>query len=212
MNNLERVAPPLMHRPKLTMNSFARPRLNSAAGLAGSLSLALMLTVACSKKDTPRTQPASPASAENYPSLTTGTKEITDAFTNKNYQKVLELTYPKVIETGGGREKMMATMQKEINAMESEGVAMLSTTPGSPTNFVHDAGSTYAVIPITLKMKAQDGVFQAEGTLIGISSDGGATWTFIDAAGKDDPDLKVLSPNVLDKLKLPPDKPPVKIG
>ena len=79
-------------------------------------------------------------------------------------------------------------------------------------NFVRDAGSIYAVIPITLKMKAQDGVFQTEGTLIGISSDGGATWTFIDAAGKDDPDLKVLSPNVLDKLKLPADKPPVKIG
>jgi len=171
-----------------------------------------MLTVACSKKDAPRTQPASPAAAENYPSLTAGTKEITDAFTNEDYQKVLELTYPKVIETGGGREKMMATMQKEIKGMESEGVGVLSTTPGSPTNFVRDAGSIYAVIPITLKMKAQDGVFQTEGTLIGISSDGGATWTFIDAAGKDDPDLKVLSPNVLDKLKLPPDKPPVKIG
>jgi len=171
-----------------------------------------MLTVACSKKDAPRTQPASPAGAENYPSLMAGTKEITDAFTNKDYQKVLEMTYPKVIETGGGREKMMATMQKEIKGMESEGVGVLSTTPGSPTNFVRDAGSIYAVIPITLKMKAQDGVFQTEGTLIGISSDGGATWTFIDAAGKDDPDLKVLSPNVLDKLKLPPDKPPVKIG
>ena len=107
---------------------------------------------------------------------------------------------------------MMATMQKEIKGMETEGVVMLSTTPGSPTNFVHDAGSIYAVVPITVKMKAQNGVYQTEGTLIGISSDGGVNWTFIDAAGEDDKDLTVLSRNVLSKLKLPAEKPPVKVA
>jgi len=184
----------------------------SKHGVLLAVVLFFAISTACSRAPQSQKTATPSATAENYPSLTAGTKEITDAFTNKNYQKVLELTYPKVIEAGGGREKMMATMQKEIKGMESAGVALLSTTPGSPTNFVPDAGSIYAVIPITLKMKAQDGVFQTEGTLIAISSDGGATWTFIDAAGKDDPDLKVLSPNVLDKLKLPPDKPPVKIG
>jgi hypothetical protein len=175
--------------------------------------LILVISIACSRA--PQNQAGNPspsATAENYPNLTARTKELCDAFAGKNYLKVLELTYPKVIEAGGGRDKMIATMQDEIKGMETEGVVFLSTTPGSPNGFVHDAGSIYAVIPITSKIKAQAGTFQTESTLIGISSDGGANWTFIDAAGEDEKKLRMLLPNTLDKLKLPPEKPPVKIA
>ena len=122
------------------------------------------------------------------------------------------MTYSKVVESGGGRDKMLATMKSEIKEMETEGVNILSTTPGSPSQFVHDAGSIYAVVPITLKIKAQEGTYQTEGTLIAISSDAGTNWTFIDAAGTDDKDLKVLAQSTLDKLKVPAEKPPVKIA
>ena len=172
----------------------------------------LSLTVACSQKGAQNAPSVASQSPENYSSLTARTKELCDALVNKDYLKVLELTYPKAIEAGGGREKMMATMQDEIKRMETEGVVFLSTTPGSPTNLLHDAGSIYAVVPITSKIKAQAGVYQTESTLIGISSDAGATWTFIDAAGEDEKKLRMLLPNTLDKLKLPPDKPPVKIS
>ena len=175
--------------------------------------LLLLVSISCNRAPTPSFATRTKSeSAENYPSLTAKTKEITEAFTNKDYQKVLELTYPKVIESGGGREKMLAAMKDEIAQMKTDGVEMLSTTPGTPTQFVHDAGSIYAVVPLTLKIKAQEGTFQTEGSLIGISADAGANWTFIDAAGADDKDLKVLPPSALAQLKLPPDKPPVKIS
>src|SRR6185436_14426514 len=90
----------------------------------------VVVTLACGQRESSKTPPAA---AENYPTLTARTKEITDAFTNKDYQKVLEMTYPKVIEVGGGREKMLATMKDEIAKMKAEGVDVLSTTPGVPT-------------------------------------------------------------------------------
>ena len=65
-------------------------------------------------------------------------------------------------------------------------------------------------MPITSKFKAKDGIFQVEGSLIAISADAGQNWTFIDATGKDQVELKKLLPNV-DKLKLPPEKEPVKV-
>jgi hypothetical protein len=175
--------------------------------------LLLLVSISCNRAPTPPAQERTgSASTENYPSLTAKTKEITEAFTNKDYEKVLEMTYPKVIESGGGREKMLAAMKDEIAQMKSDGVEMLATSPGTPTQFVHDGGSIYAVVPLTLKIKAQEGTFQTEGNLIGISADAGANWTFIDAAGADDKDLKVLPPSALAQLKLPPDKPPVKIS
>jgi hypothetical protein len=68
------------------------------------------------------------------------------------------------------------------------------------------------VLPTTLKAKAKDGIFQSEGSMIGVSSDGGTNWTFIDASGKDHRELKTLLGNVVDRLNLPPDKRPVKIS
>ena len=181
-----------------------------------SVVLLVTVTIACGQREAPKTSavatPVPSPTAENYPNLTAKAKEITDAFTSKDYTKVLEMTYAKVIENAGGHDKMLATMKSEIKEMETEGVNIVSTTPGATTQFVHDAGSIYAVVPITLKIKAQDGVYQTEGSLVGISSDGGTNWTFIDAAGEDDKDLRVLLPAVLDKLKVPAEKPPVKIS
>ena len=141
----------------------------------------LAFTIACAQKEPQKVSttasPSPSATAENYPNLTAKAKEITDALANKDYVKVLDLIYPKVIEKGGGREKMSATMKDEIKQMETEGVAVLSAIPGTPTQFVHESGAIYAVVPVTVKMKAQNGTFQMDATLIGISSDAGASWT-----------------------------------
>ena len=125
---------------------------------------------------------------------------------------MIELTYPKVIEAAGGRNKMVSELAKGIKEMEAEGVVVLSSTVGAPTQIVHVAGSVYAVLPTTLKVKAQAGVFQTEGSMIGISSDNGANWTFIDAGGKARSQLKSLLPDAADKLNLPPEKQPEKIS
>jgi hypothetical protein len=193
------------------------PGLNPAAGYAGLLSLILLLlAIGCSKKEPARvsassTQPAA-APTETYPNLATQAKEICEALTRKDFARFADLTYPKAIELLGGRDKMIATTEQQLKEMEGEGVVLLSSTAAAPTQFVHESNTTFAVLPMTLKIKAQDGVFQTESSMIGISSDGGASWTFIDASGKDQSELKSLLPGVADKLNLPPDKKPVKVS
>jgi hypothetical protein len=137
---------------------------------------------------------------------------MNDAFARKDYGRFADLTYPKVVELVGGRDQMLQGITQQLKEMEAEGVVLLSSTSGSPTQFVHDSGSIYAVLPTTLKAKAKDGIFQSEGSMIGVSSDGGTNWTFIDASGKDHRELKTLLGNVVDRLNLPPDKRPVKIS
>jgi hypothetical protein len=139
-------------------------------------------------------------------------QEVNDAFRRRDFARMVDLTYPKVIEAAGGRDKMVSALAKGMKEMEAEGVVVLSSTVGAPTQIVHATGSIYAVLPTTLKVKAQDGVFQTESSMIGISSDGGATWTFIDAGGKDQTELKSLLPSVGDRLNLPPAKDPVKVS
>lgn len=150
--------------------------------------------------------------SENYPALVTQAQEVNDAFRRRDFGRMVDLTYPKVIQAAGGRDKMVSALTKGMKEMEAEGVVVLSSTAGAPTQIVHASGSIYAVVPTTLKVKAQDGVFQTESSMIGISSDNGATWTFIDAGGKDQNQLKSLLPEAANKLNLPPEKQPVKIS
>jgi hypothetical protein len=174
--------------------------------------LTILVSVGCKSAPSPQSQtPAPSPSAENYPNLAARAKELGDALGRKDYAKVIDLTYAKVVELGGGREKLLAAMTNEMKTMETEGVELLSSTSGAPSQILHDAGGIYAVVPVVSKLKAKDGVFQTEGSLIAISTDAGQNWTFVDATGKDQTELKKILPN-LDKLKLPPEKEPVKVA
>ena len=153
----------------------------------------------------------SKVTADNYPNLMARAQELMDAVAQKNYAKIVDLTYPKVIEVGGGREKLLAATTDEVKSMEAEGVVIISSKTSPPSQILHDADAIFAVVPVTTKVKATGGTFQTEGSLIGISSDGGANWTFVDATGKDQTELKMVLPN-LDKLNIPPEKAPVKIA
>jgi hypothetical protein len=199
---------------RFTSLRFACPGLNSAAGYAGLSLVLLSLTVACGRKEATKkaevtNQP--PSTTQDYPNLTAQARLLEDALGRKDYGKVIDLTYPKVIEFAGGREKMLTETTREVESMEAEGVKILSSSCGTPSQFVSDAGGIYAVIPVVSKVKATDGVFQTEGSLIGISTDGGQNWTFVDATGKDQTELKKILPN-LDKFNLPPEKAPVKLA
>jgi hypothetical protein len=177
------------------------------------IAFSILLLTGCSSARKPAAQPSPPAVSANgnYPNLTAQTKQLEDAFSRKDYAKVIDLTYPKMVEFAGGREKMLAETTSEIQSMEAEGVQILSSTYASPSQFVSDASGIYAVIPVVSKVKATDGIFQTEGTLIAVSTDGGQNWTFVDASGKDHAELKKVLPN-LEKFNLPPEKAPVKVA
>lgn len=175
----------------------------------------LAISIGCNSAPPTQTQVASPtpaATAESYPRLAIQASELNDALLRKDYDRFLDLTHPKVVELGGGREKMRATLKTQLEQTEAEGVKVLSSSIGSPTQVLHDAGAIYAVMPNTLKVKAQAGTFQTESTLIGVSADNGVNWTFVDAGGKDDGELKKVLPEVADKIKVPPAKQPVKLA
>ena len=212
---------------RFTSFRFACPGLNSAAGYAGSLSLILLLlSIGCSRKETQTREAASatqspagpvasasPASTvESYPTLVAQAQEVNDAFRRRDFARMVDLTYPKVIESAGGRDKMIAALAKGMKEMEADGVAVLSSTAGTPKQIIHVSEWIYAVVPTTLTVKAKDGTFQTESSMIGVSADKGANWRFIDAGGKDHTQLMGYLPAPSDKLNLPAEKEPVKLS
>jgi hypothetical protein len=156
----------------------------------------------------PATQVSVASMFASYPNLEAQAKEFGDAYVRKDNQRLMELTYPKMFEVAGGEEHLMSEVVKGESQLRAEGLQVLSWTPTDVTQLLSDAGSLYAVLPMTMRMKVRDELFDSYHCLIGISNDQGQHWTFVPARCVK---LRDMFPQVADKLVLCPEKDPGRV-
>jgi hypothetical protein len=133
-------------------------------------------------------------------------KETGKALLDGDYEKLLDKTYPKLVELAGGREKMLSTLRESMKQIEDEGFAFKKVDVDEPTKFGKAGADRIAVVPMTVVMtvtKPQKGTITTRGYLLGISGDDGETWTFIDGAKLDSKSVKLFLPKFPDDFELP---------
>lgn len=157
---------------------------------AASLAALLVCAVCAAQKDGPKTVKAL-------------AEETARAVVAGDFKRLVELTYPKIIEMVGGAEKMVAALEKDAAEAKDEGVNFVSYTVGEPGEAVRGGSQLFVVVPTELRMKTPEGVWASKSYLVGISDDGGGTWTFIDGAFLDEANLKLVIPAAAGKLTLP---------
>jgi hypothetical protein len=138
-----------------------------------------------------------------YPNLEAQASEYGDAFVRKDYQRLVELTYPKYIENAGGKQSLITVAAGTGRGLEADGVRVLSWMPTEVSQLVDESGSLYAVVPMTRKMKARTVLLESYDCLIGISIDQGEHWTFVSSSCVN---LKDAFPEVAERLILCPEK------
>jgi hypothetical protein len=139
-------------------------------------------------------------------------QELADAFVAGNFEKMADLTHPALVELIGGKAKMVAALKQEMSDSEGENFRVLSMPVGEPKRVVKAHDYLFTVVPATMRVKMIEGVFAQRIAYLGVSQDGGQTWTFL-SGGIDKQMLKVLfplMPAAIDELELPPDAPPVR--
>jgi hypothetical protein len=195
-----------------TNNSHARPpktgRRPNAAGLAASAALLLLLaSAAAAQAQSAQAQSAQAQLTEEATGrLHAQAEESSRAFMEGNFERLADFTHAKVVELMGGREKMAEFVRKGMADMKEQGFETLSYTPAAaPTQVLREGRQLYAILPAKLRMRTPGGaVFISESFMIAVSADDGKNWRFVSGAAADAPRLKLLMPEVADKLKLPP--------
>src|SRR5204862_5262728 len=109
--------------------------------------------------------------------------ENSAALTSGNYARLVELTYPKIVEMIGGRDKMIETLRRGSEDMKAHGSAILGAEVSEPKEVVTVGDRQFAILPMTVRVRVPDGTLRSTGFLIAVSEDHGKTWTFIDGAG-----------------------------
>lgn len=130
--------------------------------------------------------------------------EVGVAVKSGDFGKVVDLTYPKVIEVIGGRERMTTLMEAGLKQMKEQGFAFRSYRIAEPSEILTEGENTFIVVPTTVEMTVPGGKAVARSYLLGISVDRGKTWKFVDGSGLKDANArdKVL-PKLPAGLKLP---------
>ena len=140
--------------------------------------------------------------------------ENSGAVSSGNYTRLVELTYPKVVEMVGGRDKMIETLRRGSEDMKAHGSAILGAEVNEPKEVVTSGEKQFAIVPMVVRVQVPDATLRSKGFLIAVSEDRGKTWTFIDGAGlvrepgKEREKLAQILPDFPPQLSLPAPEPP----
>lgn len=134
---------------------------------------------------------------------------VAKALLNSDFKTVIAHTYPKAVNIGGGKDKMLQMMSSGINQMKAQGFAFEKVTIGQPGKFYKAGTEIHCLIPEQLIMKTTKGRIAASSNLLAISNDGGKNWTFLDMNQGTINSVKQLFPNFNSNLIIPKPAPPV---
>lgn len=121
----------------------------------------------------------------------------------KDLSSFLRYTHPKLIAMAGGKEKMIATLEKGFKEMQEEGTGFQKFTVGEPSKVIETNKELQATVPQTIEMKVPNGRLVAVSTLIAISLDNGKNWYFLDTSRRDIEAMQKLFPNLSSELMIP---------
>jgi hypothetical protein len=140
-------------------------------------------------------------------------EETITALAAGNYQRVADLTYPKLVEMAGGRDKVIEALRGESENLKAHGGAVLGAEVSEPSKVVTVGDKQFAIVPMVMRVQGPKGSLRANGFLIGISSDRRSTWTFIDGTQVTKEKLAQLVPDFPTQLSLPtpPEHPVVEV-
>lgn len=133
--------------------------------------------------------------------------ESQTALLKGEYDKFVATNHPKLVELMGGKEKMVETLDKETKKMKAEGFEFKSVVSGTPSEPIKAGNEIYLTVPGTLEIKVPGGKLKTDCTVIGVSSDAGKTWLFVNAV-KDREDILKIVPQLPKELVLPKKMPP----
>lgn len=135
-------------------------------------------------------------------------QEMNNATITGDFAKVVDLTYPKIVEAMGGRDKMLSSTEAVMKAMKAKGIELRSCTPSTPSDPVKSGSELFVVAPFVMDLKIPGGRLLQKTFVIGISGDTGKSWSFANG-DLDRTILKQLVPSLPEALKLPEKQKPV---
>jgi len=125
---------------------------------------------------------------------------LADATVKEDYSTVLDHTYPKFVEANGGKDSLILIIKAGFKKLKEQAteLSISNVTIGEPGDEIKIGSMLYSIVPESMILKYNGKKYSTTGSLIGISSDNGENWTFVDTGSLNEvkkvlPDINQLS-------------------
>lgn len=102
---------------------------------------------------------------------------------NGDYETVVKSTYEPALQTLGGREGALKTIKEQMDQMKASGMKITKCKLEAPQKIHRTADMEFVIVPTTTEIDIPNATVDAKSYLLGISSDQGKSWKFVDGAG-----------------------------
>jgi hypothetical protein len=132
--------------------------------------------------------------------------EMRGYFLSEDLDSYCNYVYPKVIEIMGGKANLIKATRGMLHNMKKDGFTITNLSFKNPSAFLKKGDELQCTVTQIIVMDTPEGKIESEYTLIGISTDNGKKWKFIDTSGKDKATMQNYFPNLHDELVIKPKK------
>ena len=147
--------------------------------------------------------------ADHSEKILDGANKAAEAFVTGDHEQFIGLIYPKLVEVLGGKEEMLSMLKSASDRMESQGVKILSQSADSVSEVVTAGDELHAVVTTKLELQVPGGRVSQKSFMIAVSSDEGASWTYLDGPQlSDETSRQAILPNFNAELVLPKQEQP----
>lgn len=128
-------------------------------------------------------------------------EDLQQSLIRGDYGRVADLTFAKIIEEMGGRDKVIAETKAAMQEAKDKGIGIKVESVELPTDFAQAGNTLYAVVPYKMEVTGPGVKFYQSAFVVGVSGDQGKTWTFVDGGAPDG--LRRFLPDLPPQLQLP---------
>jgi hypothetical protein len=124
--------------------------------------------------------PKKEENASIYTTMLSQAGNYSKALVTKDYNTVMNYTFPKTIERLGGRDSAIQKMKRDVEKVERNGTTVTSITLGKPMTIYKAGNELHCMVPMLSVLQFPAYKWFVNSCFLAISKDGGKTWCFID--------------------------------
>ncbi len=149
----------------------------------------------------------SPFKAIENEGLTNDGKAFVDAFISKDYNKVIEMSHPNIVEMGGGDVFMKKLLEDDRMMMEQQSIKYLSGSIIEGTDIIKAGDELHCIVSQSIVLEIGGTKVKSFSNLLAASLDGGNNWKFVNLDQHDTESIKVFVPSYNTELIIPERRP-----
>ena len=141
------------------------------------------------------------------PSLNKDGKAFVAAFVSKDFDSVIKMSHPNIVEMGGGDVFMKQLLTEERTMMENQNITYISGDVTEATDIVEAGTELHCIVSQAIVMQIGTTKVKSFSNLLAASLDGGNNWKFVNLDQHDAESIKVFVPSYNPELEIPTVRP-----